>query len=434
MRVLRVYHSGRNAAQRARERALVDAGVALTLVVPADWPEPDADSSLSEPGFEIIELPVVRPGDINRHRYQDPGAVERTIRSVKPDVLDIHEEPFSLAGRQWLDAAPSEVPVVMYAAQNVDKRLPPPFSTYERRAHARVAALYPCSKQAASVARGKGYAGVIEIIPLGYDPAVFHPGSQRLQDGELVLGLFGRLVREKGPLDAVRVLSVVNTVRPTRLVLVGKGTEGPPARELASALNVGERMKILPWRSLDELASAYRQTHVVLVPSRATLTWVEQFGRVIVEAQASGAVVAGFASGAIADVVDEAGVLVPEGDTESLTARVVELVKRPEEYERLRAAGLALAKIRTWDSIALRQAALYERVASGTARVKVPRDRAARRAAAREEFGPTASTLAGERPFALPVLRRGGLLARGLARTVDFLDSIRNRVFDRTAS
>jgi glycosyltransferase involved in cell wall biosynthesis len=431
MRVLRVYHSGRNAAERARERALVDAGVALTLVVPAAWPEPDADPSLSEPCFEIIELPVVRAGDINRHRYQDSGAVERTIRSVKPDVLDIHEEPFSLAGRQWLAAAPSEVPVVMYAAQNVDKRLPPPFSTYERRAHARVAALYPCSKQAASVARGKGFAGVIEIIPLGYDPAVFRAGTQRLQVGELVLGLFGRLVREKGPLDAVRVLSAANAIRPTRLILAGEGTEGPGAFELASALGVGERLEIRPWRSLNELASTYRQTHIVLVPSTATMTWVEQFGRVIVEAQASGAVVAGYASGAIAEVVAEAGVLVPEGDSNGLTARVAELIGRPDEYDRLRADGLALAQVRTWDSIASRHASLYELVASGAGRVRLPRDPAARRAAARDEFGPTASTLAGERPFALPALRRGGLLARLLASAVDLVEAVRSRVFNR---
>ena len=86
----------------------------------------------------------------------------------------------------------------MYTAQNVDKRFPPPFAQYEQAAHRRVAALYPCSAQAASVARGKGFAGRLEVLPLGYDDELFTPGTQSLDDEELVLALVGRLVPEKG--------------------------------------------------------------------------------------------------------------------------------------------------------------------------------------------------------------------------------------------
>ena len=97
-----------------------------------------------------------RPGDVNRHGYTDSHALARLVRDLAPDLLDVHEEPFSVAARQWLAAAPPDLPIVMYTAQNVDKRFPPPFAQYERAAHRRVAALYPCSGQAASVARGKG--------------------------------------------------------------------------------------------------------------------------------------------------------------------------------------------------------------------------------------------------------------------------------------
>ena len=113
-------------------------------------------------------------------------------------TLDIHEEPVSVAARQWLAAVPSDLPVVMYTAQNVDKRYPPPFAQYERAAHRRVAALYPCSRQAASVARGKGFSGLIEVLPLGFDDTLFCPGEQYVDDAEIVLGLVGRLVPEKG--------------------------------------------------------------------------------------------------------------------------------------------------------------------------------------------------------------------------------------------
>ena len=179
MRVLRVYHGGRNWAHRARERALVASGIDVTLVIPSQWPpEADAEFAVSDGNVSIVELPVRRPGDVNRHAYTDGRVLARLVRDLAPDVLDIHEEPFSVAARQWVAAAPPDLPIVMYAAQNVDKRFPPPFAQFERRAHQRVAALYPCSAQAASVARAKGFAGLIEVLPLGYDESVFFPGTQ----------------------------------------------------------------------------------------------------------------------------------------------------------------------------------------------------------------------------------------------------------------
>jgi glycosyltransferase involved in cell wall biosynthesis len=418
--IVRVYHGGRDASHRERERALQSAGTDVTLVIPASWPERGAQASLSAENFRIIEVPVERAGDVNRHAYRNREELHRLIDELKPDILDLHEEPVSVAARQGLAAAPSELPVVMYTAQNVDKRYPPPFSLYERRAHRRVAALYPCSRQAASVARGKGFAGLIDVIPLGYDPQLFHEGEQSLDDNELVLALFGRFLPEKGVRDAVQVLARVNSIRPARLLLAGSGPEERPARELAAVLGVADRLQVELWRPASELAELYRRAHVVLVPSVATPTWVEQFGRVIVEAHASGAVVAGYASGSIPEVAGEAAVLADPGNATQLAERVVTVLGDLDEYARLRARGLALCRTRTWAHVAERQAELYRRVIAGELeRLPLPRSPRERRAKARAEFGPPAATTAGVRPFALPLLRRGGAAAAALAAVID---------------
>jgi glycosyltransferase involved in cell wall biosynthesis len=435
LRVLRVYHGGRNAAHRARERALRAAGLDVALVVPATWPEGNGETRLSSENFPIFELPIARPADVNRYAYSDPGRLERLIRELKPDALDIHEEPFSVAARQWLAAAPAELPIVMYTAQNVDKRFPPPFSTHERRAHRRVTALYPCSRQAASVARGKGFAGLIEVIPLGYEPSMYREDEQKLGNDEFVLGLFGRLVPEKGVTDAVRVLARLNAVRPTRLVVAGSGPEEGAARELAASLEVTDRLEFLPWQSSAELAATYRTAHVVLVPSRPTETWVEQFGRVIVEAQASGAVVAGYASGSIPEVGGDATILADVGDVSQLAERVVQLASDPAEYARRREKGIALSRTRTWTTVAERQASLYRDVArSDVQRLHLPRSPEKRRAAARAEFGPTATTTAGTRPFALPLLRRGGTAVSALAGMLDAAGEMASLVGDGSST
>jgi glycosyltransferase involved in cell wall biosynthesis len=425
---LRVYHSGRNPEHRARERALQAAGAEVTLVVPVSWRDSGDEAVLSDEAFPIVELPVIRAGDVNRHAYKERSRLARVIREVGPDILDLHEEPFSAASHQWLSAAPAELGVVMYTAQNVDKRFPPPFSAYERLAYRRISALYPCSNQAASVARGKGFGGLIDVIPLGYDPAVYSEGQQSADDDEVVLGLFGRLVREKGVQDAVRVLAHVTEVRPARLVVVGSGPEEGALRYLAAQLGVGDRVTILPWLPAAELAEVYRRTHIVLIPSVATATWVEQFGRVIVEGQASGAVVAGYASGAVAEVAGTPGVLSPVGDLDHLARNVINLVRGADEYKRRRSEGLALAETRTWTRVARSQTELYTDASRSKVAPRTSLSQAARRRNARREFGPTAATTAGPRPFALPLLRRGGVLPQTLARIIDGTAALRARI------
>jgi hypothetical protein len=158
---------------------------------------------------------------------------------------------------------------------------------------------------------------------------------------------------------------------------------------------------------------------------------VEQFGRVIVEAQASGAVVAGYASGAIPEVAGEAGVLVATGAVDQLAASVTRVVSDPNEFAWRRDAGYRQASTQTWQRVAERQVALYRAARTATqARLDLPRSPRRRRAAAQSEFGPTAPTLAGVRPFALPMLRRGGATPRALASVIDAAAELRaTRVF-----
>lgn len=429
MRILRVYHGGRDPAHRMRERALVAQGVEVILVIPARWPDSGAEPVLSEEPFRMVELDTRRPGDVNRHLHADDRAVRALLAETRPDVLDIHEEPVGLVARQWLRAAPPDLPVVLYTAQNIDKRFPPPFAQHERTALTRARALYPCSRQAASVARGKGFEGRIDVLPLGYDPGVIRLGAQSLCDPVLTLGLVGRLVPEKGVRDAVRVLAAVREHRPARLLLVGAGPELEPAMALADDVGVRDAVDVRPWVGIPELAHLYREMHVMLVPSRATRTWAEQFGRVIVEGQASGAVVAGYDSGSIPEVAGEAGLLVPESDVTALAHEVSQLVTQESEFERRRAAGLDRSQDRRWSDVARRQADLYAAVMGRAAPAA-----ATGRTAAVQEFGEPARTAGGGRPFALPVLRDHDTPSRILGSVIDIIGERGDRGRQRPSS
>lgn len=424
VRVLRVFHGGRDPGHRARERALVAAGLDLTFVVPAGWPAAGSEDALPAEPFEIVELPVRRGGDVNRHAYDDTQ-IATVLRDRQPDLVDLQIEPFSVACRQWLRAV-GDRPTVAYTAQNVDKRYPPPFAQYERAAYGKLSGLYPCSRQAASVARGKGFDGLIEALPLGVDTSQISAGSQRADDPELLLGLVGRLVPHKGVLDSVELLHRVRAVRSARLVIAGSGQEEAPARALVHQLRLQDAVDFLPWQSPADLAQLYRRLHVVLIPSTATRTWVEQFGRVIVEGQAAGALVAGYASGSIPEVAGPAAVLAPEHDVTALADGVLAAVADPADFERRRQAGLASAAEVRWDVIARRQIAFYEQAIGRRPVPASTRPGVERRAEAVAEFGPPA-TLAGgaPRPFALPVLRRDAAWTRALGSALDALSRFR---------
>jgi len=412
LRVLRVYHAAGEAAHRARDRALQAEGVDVTLVLPRHWP---AAATIDDVPHRLLD--ARRVGDVNRHTYL--GELSQVLCDLRPELLDVHEEPVSLAARQWLGAA-GGLPAVMYSAQNIDKRWPPPFAHYERSALRRVRGLYPCSAQAASVLRGKGFAGHLEVLPLGLDPAVHRAGDQELPADEVVLGLVGRLVPEKGVQDAVRVLAAVRRRRPARLLVVGDGPERTPARDLAARLGVADSCSWSSWTDDRSLAVLYRRMHVVLVPSTATSRWVEQFGRVITEGRAAGAVPAGYASGSIPEVVGEVGLLVAEGDVEALSRAVSELLDRPATWRAMRDSGLDLAGANAWADIAARQVRFYEQALRVAPRPLRHPSGATRRAAA-QEFGPSSGTPAGLRPFALPVLRKPGSGQHLLGQLVDIV-------------
>src|SRR5690349_6280221 len=98
MRVLRIYHG----AHRERELALEHLGIDVALVTPMNWPNPQrGQHGEAQRSYAVIELPVRRPGDVNRHAYLSVAELRAVIGDIRPDVLDIHEEPFSVAARQW---------------------------------------------------------------------------------------------------------------------------------------------------------------------------------------------------------------------------------------------------------------------------------------------------------------------------------------------
>jgi glycosyltransferase involved in cell wall biosynthesis len=91
------------------------------------------------------------------------------------------------------------------------------------------------------------------------------------------------------------------------------------------------------------MASAYAQLDVLVLPSRTTARWKEQFGRVIVEALWCGVPVVGSDSGEIPWLIGltGGGLVFAEGDRDALRKHLEALRASPALRARLASAGRA---------------------------------------------------------------------------------------------
>ncbi len=88
-----------------------------------------------------------------------------------------------------------------------------------------------------------------------------------------------------------------------------------------------------------EVADEMRKLHAFVLPSHTTPRWKEQFGRVLVEAMASGVPPVGSDSGEIPHVVGDAGLIFREGNVEDLTHKLRLLVDNPALHATLAKRG-----------------------------------------------------------------------------------------------
>jgi glycosyltransferase involved in cell wall biosynthesis len=190
------------------------------------------------------------------------------------------------------------------------------------------------SPAAADLARAWGACGHMALVP----PAVpaWNAGPPAPGPRPFCIGFAGRLVPEKGIWDLVEAVRCLDG--PVRLLFAGSG----PLLDDLQSLELPNGDAVV-WTGLDHggMAQAYAGMDVLVLPSRTTATWAEQFGRVLVEALWCGVPVVGSDSGEIPWVVRATGggVVVPEGDSAALAEALAGLQADAALRDRLASTG-----------------------------------------------------------------------------------------------
>jgi glycosyltransferase involved in cell wall biosynthesis len=225
--------------------------------------------------------------------------------------------------------------------------------------------------------RRKGYS-CVKKIPLGFDPAVFYPDETARASIRRKLGLhfpviayFGRLVPEKGVHLIVEALKNLRSFNWHFMLDKFDLYANPYNKQidiLIKEAGIEDRVVYIDADHF-EIAAYMNAADVVVIPSVSTPSWKEQYGRVAPEAMACGKLVIAAKSGALPELVGDAGMLFDEGDVVQLTSLLEKFLKEPEGFHHFsqkateRANGLL--------SIPM-QAAAYERRIS---ELKVRRER-----------------------------------------------------------
>jgi glycosyltransferase involved in cell wall biosynthesis len=184
-----------------------------------------------------------------------------------------------------------------------------------------------------------------------------------------VVGYVGRLRAEKG-LD-VLIAALARLLRqqeppdpPPRLLLIGSGPAQATLEALAHAAGCAHAVEFCPALPPAQVAQQMAaRLHALVLPSRATPVWKEQFGRVLVEAMACGVPVVGSSSGAIPEVIGGAGLTFAEDDAAALAACLQRLRQSPTLRATLAQRGRArVLQHYTQEHIAARTAACYRQL------------------------------------------------------------------------
>jgi glycosyltransferase involved in cell wall biosynthesis len=198
----------------------------------------------------------------------------------------------------------------------------------------------------------------ITVVPVGVDHTVFCPAPG-------VVAVPGRLmvtsssdVPMKGLVPLLEAVALLRRRRPVELVVVGRPRPEGRVDRAIERLGLRPVVRCVSGISDEELARAYGEAEVAIVPSL-----YEGFSLPAIEAMACGVPVVATTGGALPEVVGasgETGLLVPPDDPPALAAAIGRLLDDPALRARLGAAGRARVLQRfTWRVTAEGTAACY---------------------------------------------------------------------------
>ena len=180
-------------------------------------------------------------------------------------------------------------------------------------------------------------------VPLsGLDDNFFRPLANKNRSNEIAFAFIGAISYRKGIHLILEAFSgMLKSFSGAKLVIAGSGELDKLIDEKIKQLNLGAKIKRLPWISHEDLLKILQSSDIFLYPSLEHNGWQEQFGYSMAEASLCELPVIATDSGSIGEVVvnDKTGILVRENDVDVLEKAMLKLAQNKELRETMGKAG-----------------------------------------------------------------------------------------------
>jgi glycosyltransferase involved in cell wall biosynthesis len=344
-------------------------GAKLKVLVPPYWKELWSKRKIflektSDPYYEILIGKILFPGNLHFAVFRNK--LYSVLKRFNPHIIDLEDEPFNLGSFQTVafkKLLKIKSKILLHASQNKFKTYPPPFNFIEKYVLRNVDAIFVRNTMAKKVLIEKNYEGIMEVVPHGVDVEAFKPSDnlelcQKIKAGKKpVIGYVGSLAEHKGIkylIEAVAGLSC-------KLVLVGGGSEKSNLIRQATELNIDA--DFIDQASHSLVSKYYNCMDLFVLPSLTRPNWSEKFGRVLIEAMASGVPIIGSNSGEIPNVLKNVGIIFNEADAEDLRKKIDYLLNNKQERQALSNKGRETAVNKySWTSIARQTIDIYHKL------------------------------------------------------------------------
>ena len=343
----------------------------ITCVGPSRWPGDlrplTFEGEEKKERLQAVGVPVSFPFKVQIFNYQK-SAVARLLQEGW-DGAYLWQEPYCRATLILTRHLRSlKIPYVFFTNQNITKKYPWPFSSWEREVVKNANGWIACGKTIFDAQTQRGFYKNGIILPFAVNTELFMPAAQKDKEKLWknwgvcgpVIGYVGRLTPEKGIRTILKVLESLNPACWGGMVFFGSG---PLEHEIKNwALVHGWQDKVVVRLvKHSDMPLELPGLDVLIAPSQTTTTWREQFGRMLIEAMASGVPVISSDSGEIPHTVGNAGLIIPESDVAGFAKAVANILESSQLQDDLRGKGLIRSRLFSVETIAPQYAAFWEK-------------------------------------------------------------------------
>jgi glycosyltransferase involved in cell wall biosynthesis len=347
--------------EKLRALAHLEPDIEVTVVVPRRWRPGGVQNKIietqprQEGSFRVV--PVSNFSENNQGLLTFGADIIPLLREFRPQIIQVEQGAKALGYAQLITLNKLlglKAKNLFFTWWNLPYNLKFPVSLLEAYNLSNTHGVVAGNQDGVEVLRQHGYHGPIKVMPqLGVDESRFRPQPQSelksqlgIQPDDFVVGFVGRFVEEKGLLTLGKALAGLQG-RPWKWLLLGRGPLQSVLMEKAAEWGIKNQVILVESVPHDEVPSYINLMNTLVLPSETntqfkTLTaagWKEQFGHVLIEAMASKVPVIGSDSGEIPYVIEDAGLVFPEGDVAALQNCLQQLMEQAELAQKLAELG-----------------------------------------------------------------------------------------------